>query len=284
MGGDAFGIPATRLSPAAFAALCTYITASLSGVVIAIPPSLQKGSHGDVDVLVSTSLTGLKGRAMGVAVAMKLEEMEELEESGDVDALCGALCAKVGGRRWSRNGRIVSLAVPLSFASYSPSSLPSSSFPTSPPSASHADDAFHQIDLILIPRQSLAWAEMAMTYGQTRQLLKLLCRAVGGSRLRVHDTYLGLNTPQPPLKPREEVELCVDPRRLCDWLGIEPYDASRFHDQSSTASQKRRQKRTGKEGWRVCSSGSAQPPRALLLGRRTGGWPCNGKGAAFPAK
>lgn len=262
MGGDAFGIPAARLSPTAFATLCAHITTSLTESDIAIPPSLAKESHGDVDVLVSTSLTGLKGRAVGGPTVVG--NLGQLEEKGDVDGVCAALCARLGGGRWSRNGRIVSVAVPLALTS-SPPPTSSSLFASNACNASDtsttndaskadaSDAAFHQIDLILIPSRSLLWAQMSMTYGQTRQLLKVLTRAAAGtSRLRLHDTYLGYNTPQPAFKPRREIELCVDPVQLCDWLGIGAYDPSRFHDPNphtpsaeATMSNKEQKEREG---------------------------------------
>lgn len=209
MAGDAFDIQAVRLTPSAFTQLCAHIEHSLAEVDVAIPPSLLKDSHGDVGVLVPTTLSGLKGRAIGgPAETLKLAESEA---AADVDGVCAALCAKVGARKWSRNGRIVSLAVPLHFAS-------------TKPQKEGEEDKFHQVDLILIPAPSLSWARMTMTFGQTRQLLKLLCRAaLGSNRVRIHDTYLGFNTPQPPLKPRKEIELSTSPSALCSWLGIEPY-------------------------------------------------------------
>lgn len=214
MGGDAFGIQAVRLTPSTFAQLCAHIEHSLADVDVAIPPSLPKHSHGDVDVLVPTTLRGLKGRAIGGPA--ETSKLAESEAAADVDGMCAALCAKVGARKWSRNGRIVSLAVPLSFAS-------------TKPQKEGEEDKFYQVDLILIPAPSLSWARMTMTFGQTRQLLKLLCRAaLGSNRVRIHDTYLGFNTPQPPLKPRKEIELSTSPSALCSWLGIGAYDPSFF--------------------------------------------------------
>lgn len=204
MGGDAFGTPATRLTPSAYRQLCAHVVAALGEVDTAIPPPLAKESHGDVDVLVSSSLDVLKGCGAGGPTAERME-LAELESKGDVDGLCSELCRRVGGEKWSRFGKVVSVAVPLSSLSFAS--------PT---------EGFYQVDLILVPGRSLAWAQMSMTYGQAPQLLKLLCRAVSGSRMSVQATHLGFG------QRKREMELTSSPAELCAWLGLDPYDPDDF--------------------------------------------------------
>lgn len=207
MGGDAFGIPATRLTPLAYWQLCEHVVAALRDTDTAIPPPLPKESHGDVDVLVSSSLLVSKGCGMG-GPAAELTELAELESKADVDGLCSELCRRIGGEKWSRLGKVVSIAIPLSSLSFAS--------PTA---------GFYQVDLILVPRRSLRWAQMSMTYGQAPQLLKLLCRAVGGGRMSVQATHLGF------VQRKREMELTSSPGELCAWLGLASYDPDDFGSQ-----------------------------------------------------
>lgn len=215
MGGYAFGTPAIRLSPLAYDHLCARVTAALAEVGTAVPPALPKDSHGDVDVLVSSSLSVLKGNKVGKPASAGCD-LGAMESRGDVDGVCSELCRRISGTRWSRCGRVVSVAIPLASA------------PPAPPT-----DEFYQVDLILVPPRSLKWAQMSMAYGQAPQLLKTLCRAVAGSRISMQATYLGFVTPHQPRKPRREIELTTSPSQLCAWLGLKPYDPHDFD--SSTA-------------------------------------------------
>lgn len=61
MGGNAFGTPAVPLIPWAYDRLLAHITQALSGLELAVPPPLPKEEHGDVDVLVSSSLADFEG-------------------------------------------------------------------------------------------------------------------------------------------------------------------------------------------------------------------------------
>lgn len=219
MGGNAFGTPAVPLIRWAYDRLLAHITQALSGLELAVPPPLPKEEHGDVDVLVSSSLPDFEGDSKGKPAAT-YTDIAQLESRGDIDGVCSELCRRIGGTMWTRFGRVVSVAVPLSIA------LPS----VPPPDP----DEFHQVDLILVPPRSLAWAQMEMTYGQAPQLLKLLCRTAAGGRMSVQATHLGFLC-QGPQKRRLEIELTTSPAQLCAWLGLKPYDPHTFHNTSVTS-------------------------------------------------
>lgn len=278
MGGDAFGNPAVRLPPDLFTALRTDVATRLKslGVGVALPPALPKSSHGDVDILVASELAPLKGRSRGSpSVTFPTpagspgkgnaggeaqsepgkvdkrwrEVLRVLEEGRVVDGVCSLLCGIVGGERWSRNGDVVSIAVPAASHPHphahphphshphphphpqllprQPDSATAQDTPTPQSANGHDGEAFYQIDLILVPPPSLNWAQMALTYGHTRGLLKLLLRTL--LPVRVHDTFLGLIL-------RCEVELTRDVGRFCAWLGVDDYDPRNF-ESGSTGSQ-----------------------------------------------
>lgn len=255
MGGNASGTEAVRLSEAQHSTLQTRLRSLLDaeGFETAIAPAPLKESHGDVDLLIGSE-ESFQGRAGGTA-GMKLEELAEtlvalsIEEkhrkAGEgTDAWCAALCRHLGAERWLRNGDVLSLAIPTATLGDLLSTNAGCTLP-----AELADSRlenrkadFVQADLIFVPG-SMVWAQMAHSFGHARHLLTRLVRAATASNNFVVHTGgvngltlrfaapVGLRSLRCPglrQSPTTEVELTSDTGALCEWLGLEDYDAEKL--------------------------------------------------------
>lgn len=247
MGGNAFPTPAKRLSSADHAALQAYCLARLPFSPMSIPIYFSsKASHGDVDILCGWTGIGFenaKGQSAGVAAATPatvdtneahLVDVDISSSPATIDRWCADLAHKVGGTRWLRNGSEVSIAVPIGVVESDKIDAPSAV----EPDAQHANpvepetaitaatptDDFYQVDLLLLPPESVPFVEFAYSYGTVLYLLGHMARYATTDSVIVHTHCVILRSRPYARKPPIDVVLSCEARAVCEWLGID-YDA-----------------------------------------------------------
>ena len=148
MGGNAFPIPAQRLSTSHLNALFAYAQARLatifSGGEIKMPRyAINKGSHGDLDILCPCDWAGvgMKGQESGL-----VDYASEIPPGGDTEsaveklttgiglptdpaklnAFCDRVARALGAVKWIRGGYEISTAVPCHLVPGAETDLPPS--------------------------------------------------------------------------------------------------------------------------------------------------------------